>query len=261
MAVGATRIRVLGPFELVYDGQVVPVAGRTGQAILTALASRADTKVLPAQLISLVWGEPDAISVNTLYRHVTRLRSMLAPVGLHIVGHRPGYRLPIDAELVDVAQFDRLLRGARALSATDPEQAADLLQAALALWRGPVAVDNITVPGIRRLAAGWQARRLDAEEDLADIDLHRGRAEQVLDRLHSLAAAHPQRPRLAAVLACALHATGRTDQPRPCRPRHGRRCPPTPDTRHRRTRPCPRRRWCPSNYRPTPSASPAAPSS
>jgi tetratricopeptide (TPR) repeat protein/DNA-binding SARP family transcriptional activator len=212
MAVAATRIRVLGPFELVHDGQVIPVDGQVGPAILTALASRADTKVLPAHLIGLVWGEPDAISVNTLYRHVTRLRRMLEPIGLAVVGHRPGYRLPIEAELVDVARFDQLLRGARALSATDPEQAADRLRAALALWRGAVAVDELTAPGIRRLAAGWQARRLDAEEDLAEIDLCRGRPEQVLDRLHTLVAAHPHRPRLAATLARALHTTGRVDQ-------------------------------------------------
>jgi hypothetical protein len=70
------------------------------------------------------------------------------------------------------------------------------------------------LPGIRRLAAGWEARRLDAEEDLAEIDLRRGRPDQVLDRLHTLAAAHPRRPRLAAALARALAATGRIDQAR-----------------------------------------------
>ena len=76
------------------------------------------------------------------------------------------------------------------------------------------ALDNLTLAGIRRLAAGWEARRLDAEEELAEIDLRRGRPDQVLDRLHTLAAAHPGRPRLAAALARALATTGRTDQAR-----------------------------------------------
>ncbi|HEX5121474.1 MAG TPA: tetratricopeptide repeat protein [Pseudonocardiaceae bacterium] len=214
MAVRATHIRVLGPFELVHDGQVVPLAGRVGQAILTALASQPDTKMQPAQLISMVWGESDAASADTLYHHVARLRRALAPVGLEIVGHRPGYRLPIGAEQVDVVRFDELLRTARALSATDPDEAAQRLRAAVALWRGPSAVDSLTLPGIRRLAAGWQARRLDAEEDLAEIDLRRGRPDQALDRLHALVAAHPDRPRLAAALVRALAATGRVDQAR-----------------------------------------------
>lgn len=212
MVVGATRICLLGSFELVHDGRVVPVGGPVAQAILTALACRPDTKVLPAQLITMVWGSPDAIGVDTLYHHVTRLRRALGEAGLVVVGHRPGYRLPVTAAEVDVARFDELLRTSRALSGADPDQAADRLRAAVALWRAPNAVDNITLPGIRRLAAGWEARRLDAEEDLAEIDLRRGRPDQVLDRLHTLAAAHPDRPKLAAALARALHATGRTEQ-------------------------------------------------
>ena len=212
MAVGATDVRVLGPFELVHDGQVMPVGGPVGQAIVTVLACRPDTKVLPAELITMVWGDPDAASSETLYSHVTRLRRVLAPAGLAIVGHRPGYRLPVAAEQVDLARFDELLRTARALSDTDPDEAGQRLRAAVGLWRGPSALDNVTLPGIRRLAAAWEARRLDAEEELAEIDLCRGRPDHVLDRLHTLAATHPSRPRLAAALARALAATGRTDQ-------------------------------------------------
>ncbi|HEX5119443.1 MAG TPA: tetratricopeptide repeat protein [Pseudonocardiaceae bacterium] len=190
------------------------VDSRVGQAILTALASRPDTKVLPAQLISMVWAGPDVVSVDTLYHHVTRLRRALEPIGLTIVGQRPGYRLPVAGEQIDLAQFDELVRTARALSDADPDEAARRLRAALALWRAPDAVDNLTLPGIRRLAAGWQARRLDAEEDLAEIDLRHGRPNQVLDRLHTLTAAHPDRPRLAAALVRALIVTGRTEQAR-----------------------------------------------
>jgi len=212
MAGDATDVRVLGPFELVHEGQVMPVGGPVGQAIVTVLACRPDTKVLPAELITMVWGAPDAASAETLYSHVTRLRRVLTPAGLAIVGHRPGYRLPVAAEQVDLARFDELLRTARALSDTDPDEAGQRLRAAVGLWRGPSALDNVMLPGIRRLAAAWEARRLDAEEELAEIDLRRGRPDHVLDRLHTLAATHSGRPRLAAALARALAATGRTDQ-------------------------------------------------
>jgi DNA-binding SARP family transcriptional activator len=175
VVLGPTRIRVLGSFELVHDGQVVPVGGRVGQAILTALACRPDTKVLPAELITMVWGGPDVVGVETLYHHVTRLRGVLTPLGLAIVGHRPGYRLPVAAEQVDVVRFDELLRSARALSDTDPDEAGQRLRKAVGLWRGPYAVDNLMLPGIRRLAAAWEARRLDAEEDLARAEWSRHR--------------------------------------------------------------------------------------
>lgn len=181
-------------------------------AILATLAYPPDTKVLPDQLTAAVWGTPGAVTVDNLYRHVTRLRHALAPIGLGIVGHRPGYRLPMHAEQVDAVQFDELLRTARSLADTDPDHAIDRLVAALDLWRGPRALDNLTQPGIRRIAAALDARRLDVEEDLADLELHRGHPEIVLDRLHTLTAAHPHRPRLTAALVQALHATGRTDE-------------------------------------------------
>ncbi|MBE8517082.1 hypothetical protein ILP97_06090 [Amycolatopsis sp. H6(2020)] len=133
-------------------------------------------------------------------------------MGLTIVGHRPGYRLPLDGEQVDAVQFDELLRSARSLADTDPDQAIVRLTAALELWRGTGVLDNLTQSGMRRIAAALDARRLDAEEDLAGIQLHRGHPEMLLDRLHTLAAAHPHRPRLRAALVQALHATGRTDE-------------------------------------------------
>jgi tetratricopeptide (TPR) repeat protein/DNA-binding SARP family transcriptional activator len=207
-----TYVRLLGSFELDHDGRQVEVGGPVGMAILAALAYPPDTKVLPDQLTAAVWGTPGAVTTDNLYRHVTRLRHALSPIGLGIVGHRPGYRLSVHAEQVDAAQFDELLRTARSLADTDPDHAVDRLVAALELWRGPRALDNLTQPGIRRIAAALDARRLDAEEDLADLELQRGRPEIVLDRLYTLIAAHPHRPRLAAALVQALHATGRTDE-------------------------------------------------
>ncbi|GLY71498.1 AfsR/SARP family transcriptional regulator [Amycolatopsis taiwanensis] len=207
-------LRLLGPFELVHQGRPVPVGGPVAQAILAALSYAPDTKVLPGRLIAMVWGNRDAVTVDNLYHFVSRLRRALAPAGLRIVGHRPGYRLPVSAAQVDAVRFEELLRSAQALRDTDPDQAARRLRAALQLWRGTSALDNLNQRGIRRIADALDVRRLDAEEDLADLELGRGRPELVLDRLRTLAVTHPERPRLAAALIRALHATGRLDQAR-----------------------------------------------
>lgn len=212
MATSGTRVHLLGPFEVVHDGRRVDVGGPVGMAILATLAYPPDTKVLPARLAAAVWGASGAVTADNLYRHVSRLRRALAPIGLSIVGHRPGYRLPVDGEQVDAVQFDELLRTARSLAGTDPDQATVRLRAALDLWRGMGALDNLTQSGMRGIAAALDARRLDAEEDLAELELRRGDPEIVLDRLRTLAAAHPRRHRLRAALVQALHATGRTDE-------------------------------------------------
>lgn len=207
-----TRVCLLGSFELVHDGRPVRVGGPVGMAILAVLAHPPHTKVLPDQLTTAVWGAAGAVTADNVYRHVTRLRQALAPTGLGIIGHRPGYRLPMRPEQVDAVQFDELLRTARSLAESDPDQAVERLVAALGMWSGPRALDNLTQPGIRRIATALDARRLDAEEELADLELRRGRPEIVLDRLYTLTATHPNRPRLTAALVRALHATGRTEE-------------------------------------------------
>ncbi|MCE7010175.1 hypothetical protein LWC34_46340 [Kibdelosporangium philippinense] len=108
----ATYVRLLGLFEVVRDGRQVEVGGPVGMAIVAALAYPPDTKVLPDQLTTAVWAASDAVTADNLYRHITRLRHALAPSGLGIVGHRPGYRLPIQPDRVDAIQFDELLRAA-----------------------------------------------------------------------------------------------------------------------------------------------------
>jgi tetratricopeptide (TPR) repeat protein/DNA-binding SARP family transcriptional activator len=214
MAVRAPYFRLLGSFRLTCDQVQVSVGGPVAQALLAVLAYPPDTKLLPDQLIAAVWGVSNAVTTDNLYHFITRLRRALAPIGLDIVGHRPGYRLPVNADQVDAARFDELVRTARALRDTDPDEAVHRLREALALWQGSRAMDNLILPGIRRIADGLDARRLDAEEELAELDLHRGQPDQVLDRLRALTATHPARPRLTAALVRALHATGRTDQAR-----------------------------------------------
>jgi hypothetical protein len=92
----------------------------------------------------MVWGDPDAASPEMLDSHVTRLRRVLTPAGLAIVGDRPDYRLPVAAERVDLARFDELLH-------TDPDGGRPRWRVAVGLWRDRW-VDNLTLAGVHRPA-------------------------------------------------------------------------------------------------------------
>lgn len=207
------RFSLLGSFEVSVDGGAVPVGGGpVGRAVLALLVRRPGEVVLPDKLIAGVWGE-GGVSADSLYHHVARLRAALAPVGVRVLGCRPGYRVEVEPDRVDAHRFDQLLCTARRLRDTDPAEAARRLRDALDLWRGPAALPDLPGPAVRALATELNSRRLDAEEDLALLELDDAhRAEVVLDRLRTLTANHPNRGGLSAALIRALHATGRTDE-------------------------------------------------
>lgn len=215
----AVRFGLLGPFSVTADGCPVSVGGPTAQAILAVLVSPPATRRLADHITTAVWGSPDGASEDSLWHYMSRLRRALRPIGVTITGCRPGWRIDLPpatvdtvdaADAVDAVRFDELLAAARALRETDPHEATRRLRTALELWRGPNALAGLSMPGIVALARSLDTRRLDAEEELAELELARGDAPAVLDRLRSLVPQHPGRGRLAAALVTALHMTGRT---------------------------------------------------
>lgn len=211
--VGQVQCRLLGPFQVTCAGTPVAVGGATAQAVLVGLVQWPGTVITARQLVSAVWGSPDGASADSVYHYVSALRTALAGTGVRIESCRPGYRITLDPWQVDVVQFDELVAAARQLSSTDPDEAATRLHHALSLWRGPAALPGLTVPSVRRFATALDGRRLDAEEDLAELELARGNVGQLLDRLRQLQAAHPERRRLDVLLGRALQLTGRTIPP------------------------------------------------
>ena len=205
--------QLLGRFELRHRGRVLPLGGPTAQAILVALLWHVGERQLPGQLVSMVWGRADGVAPDGLYHYLSKLRMAVEPAGLVIDSCRPGYRLvlPVGVDkrsVVDAFRFEELVRQARELRTAEPEEAAGRLLAAGDLWRGPEALVGLKQPGIRRLAHRLDSRRLDVLEDLAELELARGRPDRVLDRLRARWAAQPDRARLAALLIRALFASG-----------------------------------------------------
>ncbi|MFF3558428.1 BTAD domain-containing putative transcriptional regulator [Streptomyces sp. NPDC002574] len=188
------------------DGTAVPLAGNRLRALLAALALRPGRVRTTEALIDEVWeGEPPADATGALQALVARLRRA---IGHEAVGSVDGgYRLDAVPDAVDLFRFERLVEdGGRALSDGDAAKAADALDGALGLWRGPVLAD---LPDRASVASRYDALRLDARRLRITAEVALGRAEQVLPEIAELAAAHPLNEPVQALRLRALRGAGR----------------------------------------------------
>ncbi|MFD8549270.1 BTAD domain-containing putative transcriptional regulator [Streptomyces sp. NPDC059649] len=189
------------------DGTPVALGGARLRALLTALALRPG-RALPAEaLIADVWGmDPPADASGALQALIGRLRRALGHAAIASVDG--GYRLCAEPDAVDLHRFERLTAdGGRALADDDPARAAELLDEALGLWRGPALAD---LPDAGTEAARAESRRLDAQRTRLAADLALGRADRALPALLALCREHPLDEPLQALRLRALRAAGRT---------------------------------------------------
>jgi tetratricopeptide (TPR) repeat protein/DNA-binding SARP family transcriptional activator len=212
------EFRLLGDVDVWHAGRRVAL-GSKQRAVLAVLAFHANTVVSRTDLVRLVWGgsvdDPPVTIDRLVTDYVSRLRTAfrLAGVGdaARLVARPPGYLLEADPAGVDWHRFRNLVNGARAAQlAADHAEAADLLRRGLALWRGPALADLADM-SLDPLRAQMSDLRLVAAEDLAAAELAVGRGGEVVGLLADLAARHPGRERMAALLIRSLHAAGRRD--------------------------------------------------
>ncbi|MFJ9036152.1 BTAD domain-containing putative transcriptional regulator [Streptomyces sp. NPDC102406] len=202
------RYRILGTTQALRDdGTAVPVGGARLRALLTVLALRPGRAVPAGLLVDEVWGaEPPADAAGALHALVGRLRRALGADA--IASADGGYRLTASGDDIDLFRFERLTAdGTRALADGDPAKAADLLDEALGLWRGPALAD---LPERTADAARWDTRHLDARRTRLAARLALGAAGDVLAELTALCDAHPLDEPLQALRLRALRDTGRT---------------------------------------------------
>ncbi|MGI5125523.1 BTAD domain-containing putative transcriptional regulator [Pseudonocardia sp. CA-107938] len=203
------QFAILGPLAVTGDdGAPITVGGPRPRALLVLLAMAAGRTVGVDRIVDGQYGEhPPAGAANAVQAHVSRLRRAL---GGDAVEFGPGgYRLAVDPDDVDVARFARLAADGRAaLAAGRPADAARLLRAALALWRGDPLSDLPDSPATAAAVAGLAELRVGAAEDLAEAELALP-GEPSIAELRELVAAHPLRERLRGLLVRALHAAGR----------------------------------------------------
>jgi DNA-binding SARP family transcriptional activator len=206
------QVRLLGPVEL-WDGRRPVPIGPRARIVLATLAINAGRVVSVHRLITAVWPDrPPATATAQIQACVSELRRALAGIGVTaarelIVTAPPGYLLQASPDQVDVLEFEQNLTDARtAAEDGDPKRAAALLREALTLWRGP-ALEGF--PGLAAPATRLEERRLSAIEERAEADLSLGRGSDLVPELTALAAEHPLRERLRALLMLALLRAGR----------------------------------------------------
>ncbi|MEJ3659060.1 BTAD domain-containing putative transcriptional regulator [Actinomycetes bacterium KLBMP 9759] len=180
------------------DGAPVALGGLRVRGVLARLALDTGRTVATPVLVDDLWGEsvPDR-AVNALQALVSRLRKA---IGAELVQtDARGYRLALDPSRVDAAQFERLV-SASALTS---------VRSALALWRGPALADLDGIPFAATAAARLAEQRAAAVEQCARLALAAGEPEPEVAVLAAQLDAYPLRETTAALLARALHATGR----------------------------------------------------
>jgi DNA-binding SARP family transcriptional activator/tetratricopeptide (TPR) repeat protein len=199
------EFRVLGPLEVWEGGRPLELRRPKHRALLAALLLRAGQAVSVDQLLDDLWGErPPPTAKGSLQNLVSALRKQLGEKMLRT--EPPGYLLDVARDAVDLFRFERLLEEAR--GAAGPEERAEKLRAALALWRGPPLADLAFEPFVLLEAPRLEDLRLAAHEELIEVRLAFGEHTQLLPELEALVAEHPFNERLRGQLMLALYRAG-----------------------------------------------------
>jgi predicted ATPase/class 3 adenylate cyclase len=203
----ATPLCVLGPLEIVRDGDQVRLGSAQQRRLLAALLVHANEVVSSDRLIDVLWGDDSPRSAtHTLQTLLSRLRATIGDDRLETCP--PGYRLLVETVDVDASRFEELVRVGLG-AAEKPEVALRVFDEALGLWRGSpyaeFATEEFATAEVARLGE-LRARAIE-ERSAALLDL--GRPADVIGELETEIAAEPFRERLRALLMLALARAGR----------------------------------------------------
>jgi YVTN family beta-propeller protein len=187
--------------------------------LLAILLLHANEPVSADMLIDGLWGErlpPTAL--KTLQGYISRLRKVLdhgdqesgGPSNGVLVTRGRGYLLRVEPGELDLDRFRGLVdEGRRALATGDAEEAARILRAGLALWRGPALADFAYESFAQPLIGQAEELHLAALEERVEAELALGRDRDLVGELSALAERNPLRERVRAQLMLALYRSGR----------------------------------------------------
>jgi DNA-binding SARP family transcriptional activator len=216
-AAGSLTFRLLGPFEVLRDGDPLELGGPQQRAVLAHLVLEAGRVVPVDRLIARVWGdEPPAAALGTLQSYISRLRRALEPARAAgaparvLASEAPGYLLRVERDTIDLFRFESLAdEGRRAAEAGDTATALDRFDEALTLWRGPALAGLAGEISVEAVIVRLEEGRTAVVEDRFDAELALGRHGAVIGRLQEAVAEQPLRERLWGQLALAQYRAGR----------------------------------------------------
>jgi predicted ATPase/DNA-binding SARP family transcriptional activator len=186
---------ILGPFEVLLDGESVTLGGPRQRAVLVRLLLEPGCTVSAERIIEDVWdGRPPRSAAKTLQKYVSELRRLVPGLELRTTGG--GYALDVPPGALDASRFAEMVDRGR-------------YRDALRLWRGPVLPDLPDLAFLTPERTRLEELRLYAIESRLEQDLEAGQHAPVASELGELVDAHPLRDRLARLLMLALYRSGR----------------------------------------------------
>ena len=206
------EFRILGPLEVVEDGNPVALGTLKERLVLGVLLLHANEFVSRERLIDDLWGEaPPPTAHKAVNVYVSKLRKALSLAGADpITTASGGYRLHVEIGAARCEPHANPRGEAQELVAKgELESAVERFQEALSLWRGPTLAGLQLESRGRDEVAQLDELRLAALMDRIDCDLALGRHEQAVGELGVLVREHPLRERLRAQQMLALYRAGR----------------------------------------------------
>lgn len=207
------EVRILGPTEVVLDGEPVRLPTGRSRSLLGLLALHPGEVISADRLIDELWGESPPPTVDTaLQGLVYKLRKRLEPNRVKgesprfLLTRSPGYLLSVAPAQVDANRFRRMVAEA---AEAQPGKAASLLRRALAMWRGPALADFSYESFAQVEIAELEELRLTTLEKRIEADLALGRHREVIGDLERLVSEHPLREGLRELLMLALYRSNR----------------------------------------------------
>jgi DNA-binding SARP family transcriptional activator/DNA-binding beta-propeller fold protein YncE len=206
------EFQILGPLEVVEDGEPVALGTLKERLVLGVLLLHANEFVSRERLIDDLWGEaPPPTAHKAVNVYLSKLRKSLSVAGTDpITTGAGGYRLNVEPKRLDASRMQALVASARKCVAKgELESAAEHFREALSLSRGPTLAGLQLESRGRDEVEALDELRLAAVMDRIDCDLALGRHEQVLGELGVLVREHPLRERLRAQQMLALYRADR----------------------------------------------------
>lgn len=201
-------LRVLGPTTLERAGTALALGGPRQREVLVRLALAEGRLVTVEQLVEDIWGDAPQSILTTLHSYVSRLRTVLGGAG-RLRREGPGYVLDLGVDEMDARLFERLARDGCDRAPNDPAGGLELIDQALALWRGPAYADARDMAVAAAAAVRLDELRLGAQEARFDAMLDLGRHVALVPELERMVEEHPLRERFTAQLMLALYRAGR----------------------------------------------------